>query len=454
MPVTITAPEQTFNTSLSTYTTGTVTVAQDALLVIAFQHTQSAASVGDATSVTSTAFTANATKIKTVPYATIASPTGKLDIWAAVASGTNAAITINLPAAALVCNWMVFQCLEVDTSQGTLGIIQSPTNSTDTAGTSVSVTMSAFGNAKTQNAGIAVLAADGGTDTSAQSWTRLGDTARGSGPQYHIAGQATTANATSATWTISGGSARWGACALEIAGKTTYPKVTVVSRGSAVTVVVSRGSAVTVARQPAAIKADNTVGLTFNGIVVGPATNCSLMVVQLRGLSLRSVTGITYNSVAMTLVPGAEIISSSSIYTVMYYIVNPGPSPANIVATLTTSANTSNLLGCLIPLAGVNTANPIGNVVTNNITGANPSLSVSSSPGDLVIDSIVGSSNTTYSAAGSGQQILQNNVDTYTSNHLSGASSAKPGGPTSTTMSWTKASEEWAGLIVSIRPQT
>lgn len=214
MAITATGPVQaSITTDQSAYPTATYTPTSSGLLVLIGIVHSGPATVADATSITG-ASVSSVTKILTVPFNTIAAGAVKLELWAALSTASASAITINLPGAPTGCGWTVAEFVGVDTAQGTLGVIQSVSNSTDTAGTAMTATLGAF--ASTVNGAHAVFGmANSIGITGKAGWTRLGDTnyatpATGVGFEY-IASNDTAVSATA------GASSRWAAIAVEIA---------------------------------------------------------------------------------------------------------------------------------------------------------------------------------------------------------------------------------------------
>lgn len=201
-------------TDQSTYPSGTYTpAASGRLVLIGMEHSQTAASVGDATSITGTSIS-GAVKIASVGISTNSAPTLKAELWAALSTGSAGVVTINLPGTPTGCQASLSEIVNADTAFGTLGVAQSVTNFDDASTTAVFATLTkAFVGVK--NATFFVCGANATSATTPKSgWTEL-RTANIITPNQRYESQFIATNDAAAQMTLTGGTA-WGAIAAEI----------------------------------------------------------------------------------------------------------------------------------------------------------------------------------------------------------------------------------------------
>jgi len=160
----------------------------------------------------------------------------------------------------------------------------------------------------------------------------------------------------------------------------------------------------------------------------------------------KSVTAITYNGVAMTLLGSA---ASTGNYTrsYIYYMIAP-PTGTNTL-TVTASGTCGIKLGA-VSWYNVNQSTPFGTAVTaGSSTGSSSSLTVTSDSHDIVIDNYTAYGGS--STPGDGQDILWSSV--YNS-AAPMAASTKPGASPSVVMSWTGNNNYMSHVAASIKPSS
>lgn len=173
------------------------------------------------------------------------------------------------------------------------------------------------------------------------------------------------------------------------------------------------------------------------------------------GVSWRSdagqtVSGVTFNGVALTQIGSAAVNGSTSAG--HWRLIAPASGAHNVVVTL--SADTASLMAGATSYTNVDQTTPTGTSNTATGSSTTPSVDVASVSGDLVVDVVAGSPVFTLDSAGAGQTIEWNITD-------SGAQFRRGGGShetattTTTTMSWnTSASSTWAIHGVALKEAT
>lgn len=148
----------------------------------------------------------------------------------------------------------------------------------------------------------------------------------------------------------------------------------------------------------------------------------------------RSLSGVTYAGVALTLVASTTVVGTSNTNAgaTFWALVNPPVGTDNVVVT-TSSASTS--LGSIATnVTGVHQTTPYGTPVTNSQgTNVQPTISVPSAAGDLVVDALYARNNPL--TVGTGQTLVATNKFSTNPHTLGVSSEAGTGSPV--TMSWT-----------------
>ena len=189
--------------------------------------------------------------------------------------------------------------------------------------------------------------------------------------------------------------------------------------------------------------ATNTSSLTWQHTVGTGGSNRILVVgVSWRnsGAGTQTVSGVTYNSQALTLIRKDEKFDSESRSTAMYYLKNPPTGSAYDIVVSFSGSPDPNFYKCVggaISLTGVDQANPVD--AHNGIAGgANSPASVTvttNTAGAWVVDTVIVRNPSAATTVGSGQT-QRWNVDM--SDVDAGGSHEGPQTPAGdVTMSWT-----------------
>ena len=145
-----------------------------------------------------------------------------------------------------------------------------------------------------------------------------------------------------------------------------------------------------------------------------------------------SVSSVTYDGLALQLI-GSQGNPGNHTHVEMWDLVAPPVGTASIVVTLGSSQTIS---AGAVDFFGVDQSTPLGTFVSADATTATPSITVSSAPGNVVINTVAVQPYQTLTAPGSGQTQLWNYSTGTSSNNCVGGGSTAPGAA-SVTMSWT-----------------
>jgi hypothetical protein len=170
------------------------------------------------------------------------------------------------------------------------------------------------------------------------------------------------------------------------------------------------------------------------------------------GISLESgdnskrVSNVTYKGQNLTRI-GEAVNSANDPRADVWMLVNP-PTGSNTV-TVTFYQKVKFNIGA-ISFTGVNQSNPVSSVITGKGLTGSPSVTVSSSTGDLVMDVVASLKNPSYFHDGWGQtQRWKVNI---AGSGKTGAASTQPGA-NSVIMSWS-GNEKWAAVGFNIKSST
>ena len=157
-------------------------------------------------------------------------------------------------------------------------------------------------------------------------------------------------------------------------------------------------------------------------------------------------TGVTFGGVAMTQIGSTVTNAPDSIS--LWRLLDPPSGASDCVATLAGVAD--ELLMGVMSFYNVNQTTPEGtpNTATGNSTG--PSVAVTSTSGDFVIDGVVVNNNGAHTAGASQTERFEQAGTGGTGVSISG--STERAISTSTTMSHTVSTGEWAIIGVAIQP--
>jgi uncharacterized repeat protein (TIGR01451 family) len=189
----------------------------------------------------------------------------------------------------------------------------------------------------------------------------------------------------------------------------------------------------------------NVTSLTF-AHTVGSGPNRILIVAISLNHPNVTATGITYAGKALTNI-GAEVGSQNR--TEMWYLVAPPSGTADVIINMSAA---KRVVGTAISFTGVNQTTPLGTFVGATAQSTAASVTVTSAPGDLVLDTVTASGDANTMTVNASQAQKWNTVS-----GTGGASDALSGGSTepgaaSVVMSWTLgASKPWSIGAVSLK---
>jgi hypothetical protein len=161
----------------------------------------------------------------------------------------------------------------------------------------------------------------------------------------------------------------------------------------------------------------------------------------------KPVAMVTYQGLPLTFL-GARNNDDNTTRVELWYRVAPPTGTGNVVVFRT---GADEIMAGAVTLTGVHQTAPLGSFVSAASTGSgstNPSVTLTSAVGDLVVDAVVAKGSTSLTPAAG--QTQHRNAD-YAGEY-DGAGSTEPGAA-SVTMSWTKtAAAKWAIGAVSVKP--
>lgn len=156
-----------------------------------------------------------------------------------------------------------------------------------------------------------------------------------------------------------------------------------------------------------------------------------------------TVSGITYNGVALTKIAGVTF--SSNFNNEGWYLIAPATGTHDVV--ITWSASQLLVAGGIVSYTGAHQSAVIGTPATASGNDTTPTVTVSSAAGELVIDGVF-VNNDTSSTPGSGQ------TEEYDQNVGLPASFAvsREAGAASVVMDHTIGAHEWGSWAVALKP--
>jgi hypothetical protein len=157
-----------------------------------------------------------------------------------------------------------------------------------------------------------------------------------------------------------------------------------------------------------------------------------------------TVTAVTYNGVAMTVIPSSEVIGTYAVS--MYSLIAPA-SGTNTVS-ISVSSNAEIGFGS-VSFTGADQTTPFGTANTATGTSTTPSVTVSSATDEIVMDTGILFHSGTLSV-GANQTSRWSSIST--GGWVKHFGSTEPG-DTSVTMSWSNTtSQGWAIAAVPVKP--
>ena len=129
----------------------------------------------------------------------------------------------------------------------------------------------------------------------------------------------------------------------------------------------------------------------------------------------------------------------------MYYLLNP---PVGIYPVSITLNSAAGIVGGAVSLAGVDQMNPVETFAGNSANNGDPSLTIASSAGGVVVDTVAPKSPNQAQSAGTNQTVAWN----QSASNYSGAGSTMPG-DVSVSPSWTiNGNSGWTMAAVALNP--
>ncbi|OLE54034.1 MAG: hypothetical protein AUG51_10460 [Acidobacteria bacterium 13_1_20CM_3_53_8] len=188
----------------------------------------------------------------------------------------------------------------------------------------------------------------------------------------------------------------------------------------------------------------HTVGSGSNRLLivgVSTFTNAPLPVMR--------VTGVTYGGTPLTRI-ATQLAPDNQSAIEMFQLVNPPSGTANVAVNLLA---VNYVVGGSASFSNVNQTTPTRTPQTNSGTGTSPTVTVTSAPSEIVIDT-VGTQTGVFLAPSANQTVGWNGRPFFSNSFDVGAGSTQPGASPSVTMSWImNGSLPWAIGAVSLISQ-
>ncbi len=200
------------------------------------------------------------------------------------------------------------------------------------------------------------------------------------------------------------------------------------------------------------VDTDNGVSsVTFSHTTVAGKGHHLLVGVSFNNDNFETITGITFNGVALSLVVAHDRDDDSRCE--LWRLKDPFVGTANVVVTLSaTLTATAGIVSGAFDVYEVDSVTPVGSTATNDGDSVLNTVTVPSNTGELVFD-VAGCENEPVPwTAGAGQTVLWN-TDAGTDPKLEGAgASYKAGASPNVAMEWTHPTDKWVSIGASVRP--
>jgi hypothetical protein len=203
--------------------------------------------------------------------------------------------------------------------------------------------------------------------------------------------------------------------------------------------------------------ASAALSLTFAAVCPSGNTNVvavACLAVKRAGAAAVTVTSVTYNGVAMSLMGETADGGSTSAHAALYRLNSPTCAGASLNTVITLNTTSQWIVGGMLFLKDVNLADPHDTVVSARGTASSVTVDVPSVTGDLVVDCAAARNSATNLVVGAGQTGLVNQTTNATANqNVEGAQSYEAGAAT-VTMSYTESATSigWATIAASFNP--
>jgi uncharacterized repeat protein (TIGR01451 family) len=177
-------------------------------------------------------------------------------------------------------------------------------------------------------------------------------------------------------------------------------------------------------------------------------TNRVLIVgISYRNRDNETITGVTYNGVAMTQVGAVNNANDAQVY--IFRLVNPPTGANNLDVTWSSALNQGAVVGA-VTYSGVNQTTPTGTFASNSGSSTTPSVTVTGAVGQLVFGVVGGrTNNVDYTATTSGATQLW--TSRPFNQQTSGSAQTLPG-VASAALTWSGSNNSWAAAGVSLNP--
>lgn len=183
-----------------------------------------------------------------------------------------------------------------------------------------------------------------------------------------------------------------------------------------------------------------SAGLTWSHTVNAAGSNTIIVVgVDLRGGTV--VSGVTYGGQALALVPNSAVTHAGGDRVELWYKVAPVTGTNNVIVSLPSSVH---VVAGATSWTGVHQTTPLGTAATDALTTGTATVDVSSVAGDVVVDTVSTANAITVDAS-------QTQRWNLTQAGRKGAGSSEDATTTTTTMSWTLTSADWAIAAVPLK---
>jgi hypothetical protein len=192
----------------------------------------------------------------------------------------------------------------------------------------------------------------------------------------------------------------------------------------------------------------HTVGQGFNRVlIVGVSTYSDLVVPTAR------VSSVKYGTLELQrLGTSIEPLATSHSAVEMFILVAPPVGTTDITVTFN-AVVINQAVGGAVSFTGVNQCSPTGEFAQASGSTGNPTVMVTSAPGEIVIDTVGTSPAAILLNRGAGQTQRWNGVGFFNNSYSVGAGSTKPGTSPEVSMSWSQTAQQpWAMGAVSLKP--
>ncbi|MFT3736518.1 MAG: DUF4347 domain-containing protein [Rhodocyclaceae bacterium] len=191
---------------------------------------------------------------------------------------------------------------------------------------------------------------------------------------------------------------------------------------------------------------DTTGSTTLTWAHTVAAGSDGMLVVEIASRYNTDATSVTYGGVALTKL--SSVTSGGVVTAEIWYLLSPTAGSANVVVTIGGSAH--EFVAGASNFFGVDQTTPFGTAVTKTGSGTSVSQAVTSVSGDIVIDVMATRQQTDATPEPGGTVLWTQSVDTGSADPT-GGSSYKTATGTSTTMTWSIDSAEYAFVGVAIK---